>query len=74
MAKNRSLVQLGSRIRAIREARGISQEQMAMDAGLDRAYYGRIERGEVNVAALNLLKIADTLEVEVGEFFSQSKR
>jgi transcriptional regulator with XRE-family HTH domain len=58
MAKIKSLVQIGSRIRAIREARGISQEQMAMDAGLDRAYYGRIERGEVNVAALNLLKIA----------------
>ncbi len=45
MPKNKSLVQIGSRIRAIREARGISQEQMAFDAGLDRAYYGRIERG-----------------------------
>lgn len=74
MAKNKSLVQIGSRIRAIREARGISQEQMAMDAGLDRAYYGRIERGEVNVAALNLLKIANSLETEVGEFFPQGKR
>ena len=74
MAKNKSLVQVGSRIRAIREARGISQEQMAMDAGLDRAYYGRIERGEVNVAALNLLKIAESLEAEVGEFFSKIKR
>jgi transcriptional regulator with XRE-family HTH domain len=74
MAKNKSLVQIGSRIRAIREARGISQEQMAMDAGLDRACYGRIERGEVNVAALNLLKIAETLEAEVGEFFPKGKR
>ena len=74
MAKIKSLVQIGSRIRAIREARGISQEQMAMDAGLDRAYYGRIERGEVNVAALNLLKIAGSLEAEVGEFFPRSKR
>ena len=73
MAKIKSLVQIGSRIRAIREARGISQEQMAMDAGLDRAYYGRIERGEVNVAALNLLKIAASLEAEVGEFFPKSK-
>jgi transcriptional regulator with XRE-family HTH domain len=47
---------------------------MAMEAGLDRAYYGRIERGEVNVAALNLLKIAETLEAEVGEFFPKEKR
>lgn len=74
MAKNKLLVQVGSRIRVIREARGVSQEQMAMDAGLDRAYYGRIERGEVNVAALNLLKIADALETEVGEFFPKSNR
>ncbi len=74
MAKNKSLVQVGGRIRSIREARGISQEQMAMDAGLDRAYYGRIERGEVNVAALNLLRIAETLETEVGEFFPKGRR
>jgi transcriptional regulator with XRE-family HTH domain len=73
MAKNKLLVQIGSRIRAAREACGISQEQMAMDAGLDRAYYGRIERGEVNVATLNLLKTAETLETEVGEFFPKSK-
>ena len=74
MAKIKSLIQIGSKIRAIREARGISQEQMAMDAGLDRAYYGRIERGEVNVAALNLLKIAKSLEAEVGDFFPKIKR
>jgi transcriptional regulator with XRE-family HTH domain len=74
MAKIKSLVQIGCQIRAIREARGISQEQMAMEAGLDRAYYGRIERGEVNVAALNLLKIAETLESQVGEFFPKEKR
>ena len=61
MAKSKSLVEIGSRIRAIREAKAVSQEAMAMDAGLDRAYYGRIERGEVNVAALNLLKIAALL-------------
>lgn len=41
---------------------------------MDRAYYGRIERGEVNVAVLNLLKIAGALETEVGAFFPKSKR
>ena len=47
---------------------------MAMHAGLDRAYYGRIERGEVNVAALNLLKIAEALKTEVGDFFPKISR
>jgi transcriptional regulator with XRE-family HTH domain len=38
-------------------------------AGLDRAYYGGIERGERNVAALNLIKMAVALDVEVGNLF-----
>ena len=45
-----------------------------MDAGLDRAYYGRVERGEANVAALNLLKIAEALHAVVGEFFPRKQR
>ena len=40
-----------------------------MEADLDRAYYGRIERGQVNVSALNLLKIAKVLKADVGDFF-----
>ena len=40
-----------------------------MEADLDRAYYGRIERGLVNVSALNLLKISKALKVDVGDFF-----
>ena len=73
MAKNKLLVQIGSRIRAVREAQGLSQEETAMKASLDRAYYGRVERGEANVAALNLLKIADTLGVDVGNFFPRHR-
>ncbi len=69
MIKHPSLVALGARIRAIRESRGFSQEAFAAEAGLDRAYYGGIERGERNVAALNLIQIAATLGVEVGELF-----
>ena len=74
MSKDKSLVQLGKKIRAIREVRGRSQEQLAMDAELDRAYYGRIERGEANVAALNLLKIAKALDADVGEVFPSKPR
>jgi len=63
------LVELGRKIRALREARGFTQEQFAEEAGLDRAYYGGVERGERNVAALNLIRIARALGVEVGELF-----
>jgi len=63
------LLALGRQIRRLREARKLSQEGFAAAAGLDRAYYGGIERGERNVAALNLIKIAAALEVGVGELF-----
>ena len=67
--KNKRLVALGQHILWLREAKNISQEEFAAQAGLDRAYYGGIERGERNVAALNLMKIAVTLGSEVGELF-----
>ena len=69
MPSNKLLAGLGKKIRAVREAAGLSQEDAAMEADLDRAYYGRIERGQVNVSALNLLKIAKVLKVDVGDFF-----
>lgn len=60
---------LGRRIRELREQRGFSQEGFAEEIELDRAYYGGVERGERNVAALNLIRIARGLGVPVGELF-----
>ena len=67
--KNRKLALLGKQIRRLREGKELSQEEFAGIADIDRAYYGGIERGERNVAALNLIKIADALDVEVGKLF-----
>lgn len=67
------LVAIGQKIRSIRERKGISQEDFASHAGIDRSYYGSIERGERNLAALNLVRIALTLDVEVGELFVERK-
>ena len=68
-----ALVALGKQIRNIRKERGFSQEDFAAQAGLGRSYYGGIERGERNVAALNLMRIASTLGVEVGQLFPKTK-
>jgi transcriptional regulator with XRE-family HTH domain len=67
--KERKLVLLGEHIRRLRKEKNISQEKLAELARIDRAYYGGIERGERNVAAINIIKIADALEVEVGKLF-----
>jgi transcriptional regulator with XRE-family HTH domain len=67
--KNRKLALLGQQIRHLREEKNLSQEEFAGLADIDRAYYGGIERGERNVAALNIIKIANALGVEVGKLF-----
>jgi transcriptional regulator with XRE-family HTH domain len=64
---NTALVGLGAAIRAARKARGLSQEALAEIAGIDRSYMGGIERGEHNLAIMNLLKIADALEIKLSE-------
>ncbi len=69
MEKDQLLIVIGARIRLLRKANGFSQEGFAAAAGLDRAYYGGVERGERNLSVRNLVRIAGTLGVEVGELF-----
>ena len=73
MQKDPQLLKIGKRIRKLREEAGYSQEAFASEAGLDRAYYGGVERGERNISSLNLILIAATLKVEVGELFPTMK-
>lgn len=56
---------LGAEIRKRRAALGLSQEQLAARCGLHRNYVGSVERGERNIAFLNLLKLANALETSV---------
>jgi transcriptional regulator with XRE-family HTH domain len=63
--KDPLLERLGARIREIRKKKGLSQERVALAAGLDRSYVGGVERGERNVAIVNLNKIAKALNVSL---------
>jgi transcriptional regulator with XRE-family HTH domain len=71
--KHPALIKVGQRIRELRKAKGFSQEGFAYEVGLDRTYMGSVERGERNIAALNLMRIAKMLKVEVGELFPAIK-
>jgi len=73
MQKRPQLYALGKKIRKLREQSGLSQEGFASEAGLDRAYYGGVERGERNISSVNLIQIAVTLGVEVGDLFPRMK-
>ncbi|MTV19111.1 MULTISPECIES: helix-turn-helix transcriptional regulator [Bradyrhizobium] len=56
-------------VRRIRVSRGIPQEQLAYDAGIDRSYMGGLERQSENPTIDLLDRIAKTLDVPVSEFF-----
>lgn len=62
------LIQLGLNIRKVRKEKGLSQEQLALIAELDRSYVGSIERGTRNASFLTLIKIAKCLNCDVATF------
>ena len=66
------LVALGAVIRDIRLALGLSQEALANEVGIDRSYMGGIERGEHNLAMINLIKIASTLNHSAAELLKKA--
>lgn len=61
-AEQKILKQVGSKIRALRNETGLSQEDFAKKVDLDRTYISDVERGERNVSVLNLFKIAKGLK------------
>ena len=54
---------IGMNIRTLRRKKGISQEELALRSSLHRTYVGAVERGERNISALNIEKIAEALDV-----------
>ncbi|WP_420390715.1 helix-turn-helix domain-containing protein [Marinobacter sp.] len=52
----------GRNLRAIRKSKGFSQERLAHDAGIDRSYVGKIERGQANITLEKIYVFAELLE------------
>ena len=56
--------QFGARLHELRRCRGLSQEQLASLAGMDRTYVSSCERGARNISLVNIGKLATALGVE----------
>lgn len=63
------LLAFGQAVREARKAQGFSQEAFADRCGIDRSYMGCVERGERNLALVNIDKIVQALGLAPSEFF-----
>ena len=66
------LKHLGSRIRAIREEKGLSQEELGFRSNLHRTYISEIELGQKNPTYLTLIKISEALGISIFELIPKT--
>ena len=68
------LAAIGVAVRALRTAKGYSQEGFADACGIDRSYMGGIERGQRNPSTVNLMRIIEALDMKPSEFFKHLEK
>lgn len=66
-------IQVGKQIRRIRQGKELSQENVAEELGITKGAFSKIENGTTNVPLARLLQVAKVLEVDITEFFRDSK-
>ena len=61
---------VGKRVKELRNRLGISQEELADIAELDRTYITSVECGKRNISIVNIEKLSKALQVSLTEFFN----
>lgn len=64
----------GMVLRDLRKARGLSQEELALEAGLQRNFVSLIELGHNQPSISTLWKLADALEVKPSAFIDKVEK
>jgi putative transcriptional regulator len=72
-AQKEVLLELGERIRQLREQRGIDQKQFAFDCDMSRTQLHLIEKGQANPRIHTLMKIAKGFEMSLIELFASDQ-
>lgn len=68
--KKEILIKFGNKVRKERTKLGLSQEGLAVKAGVHRTYIGMIERAEKNITLENIEKVATALGLKLADFFN----
>lgn len=63
-----TLETIGKNVAELRKKAGITQEDLAGMAEIDRSYLSEIENGHKNMSILSLLKIAEALKIKPSKF------
>lgn len=63
-------IALGSRLREIRQSRGMTQAAVASQAGLSRSFYAQVEHARQAISVDRAFAIANVLGVEMAELFT----
>ena len=61
---------IGARVKEIRNKKGLTQEQLSERMEINPKYLSSIERGNENPTLNTLIKLSESLEVDLGEIFS----
>jgi transcriptional regulator with XRE-family HTH domain len=70
--KDKSIEQsFGQILRQLRQERGLSQEELALESGYHRTYISQLERGLKNPSLLTIFQLAKVLEVEPAEIIER---
>jgi transcriptional regulator with XRE-family HTH domain len=65
---------LGRNVQQLREARGLSQQQIARQAGIPRATWTNLESGAANPTLAVLVRVAEVLQVRLEELIEAPRR
>ncbi len=64
----------GETVRALREASGVAQEALALDAEMDRSYLGKVERGEKQPSLDIVFRLALVLDITPAELVEKTAK
>jgi len=67
------LLTIGKNIQNQRKKQNLTQIELAVEVGIDRAYLSEIENGKANISVNILYAIADALHIDIKDFFNTNQ-